>query len=395
MVTMRDEELDDLAAEITQGTTDDGAAVAAFHDAISKALKLPTFGLLVGERVQLDGVEYASIRRGIVARIRKDGRTRIVSLLDVTLAGKSKGAKLVAAYQRWAGAGSGELRDAPSPDTASSDDVVEAIVLKAGEQTARIRPIGADEEVTLRFSSTDILDVVPGHIVKVTPKKRWSHRGYQYMSGAIESARIDISALGLKPLGLTDCGEFDPDDGEPYAEELADLWKKAARPTTAYEMEQIVPGSDERDIDDDPILEASEAWHAGACGKAEKILMDLLHADLRCLDAHAHLGNWAFDSTFPPVLERTLAHYAVGVGIGDLALGKDFAGSLPWGMIDNRPFLRCLHGYGLILWRLGRAEEALAVFERICCLNPWDNTGARFCWDAIRTGYRWDEWDPD
>ena len=26
--------------------------------------------------------------------------------------------------------------------------------------------------------------------------------------------------------------------------------------------------------------------------------------------------------------------------------------------------------------------EALRTFERICCLNPTDNTGARFCWHA-------------
>lgn len=52
---------------------------------------------------------------------------------------------------------------------------------------------------------------------------------------------------------------------------------------------------------------------------------------------------------------------------------------LPWSGLYNRPHLRCLHGYGLCLWRLGRYDEVSAVFERILALNPNDNQGARFC----------------
>lgn len=68
--------------------------------------------------------------------------------------------------------------------------------------------------------------------------------------------------------------------------------------------------------------------------------MHLLAADLRCLDVHAHLGNWEFDCR----PKQALRHYAVGVGIGTPNLGTDFDGVLPWRLIDNRPFLRCMHG---------------------------------------------------
>jgi hypothetical protein len=78
------------------------------------------------------------------------------------------------------------------------------------------------------------------------------------------------------------------------------------------------------------------------------ILMNLLAQDLRCLDAHAHLGNREFD--YRP--EKALRHYDTGRAIGDLTLGPTFRGALPWGLIDNRPYLRCLHGKGLALWRL-------------------------------------------
>lgn len=73
-----------------------------------------------------------------------------------------------------------------------------------------------------------------------------------------------------------------------------------------------------------------------------ELLMDALLRDLRCLDAHAHLGNLAFDGT----PEEAILHYEVGVRIGELPLPAGFEGVLPWGALYIRPFLRCLHGYG-------------------------------------------------
>jgi hypothetical protein len=115
--------------------------------------------------------------------------------------------------------------------------------------------------------------------------------------------------------------------------------------------------------------------------------MDLCRADLRCLDAHAHLGNLFFNGD----PEHALRHYAVGVGIGELSLGEDFDGVLQWGFIDNRPFLRCMHGFGLSLWRLGRHDDAAAIFDRMLWLNPSDNQGVRFLIDEVRAGTAWKE----
>jgi hypothetical protein len=113
--------------------------------------------------------------------------------------------------------------------------------------------------------------------------------------------------------------------------------------------------------------------------------MQLCQADLRCLDAHAHLGNLVFEHT----PREAVRHFEVGVRIGELSLGPRFDGLLPWGLIDNRPFLRCLHGFGLCFWRLGRFEEAGRVFERMLWLNPTDNQGVRFLIDDVRAGRDW------
>lgn len=64
---------------------------------------------------------------------------------------------------------------------------------------------------------------------------------------------------------------------------------------------------------------------------------------------------------------------------------------LPWGLGDNRPFLRCLNGLGLTLWRLQRLPAALATFERLLRLNPGDHQGARFNWLAIHDGRPWED----
>ena len=262
-------------------------------------------------------------------------------------------------------------------------------VLAVRSSNARCVLTGTERELTLR--SGDLWDVVPGEIVGVKTRRAWRYRRHTYVSATIERNRIDVATLRLRPLALHDMGVWEPSDydwgeiegePEPWA---APLLAKGPRPW--FEMEQVMPGDDPDDPDTDPILEAIELKEGGASGQACDLLMDLLESDLRCLDAHAHLGNFEFDHGS----KKALRHYEVGVRIGDLTLGPSFDGVLAWGMIDNRPFLRCLHGYGVSLWRLGRLEEARHVFERMLWLNPPDNQGARFALNDIRAGRTWKE----
>ena len=60
-----------------------------------------------------------------------------------------------------------------------------------------------------------------------------------------------------------------------------------------YEMEQVVPGSNFAE-EIDPIMEANELKDNGDTKGARKVLMELCRQDLRCLDAHAHLGNLVY-----------------------------------------------------------------------------------------------------
>jgi hypothetical protein len=93
--------------------------------------------------------------------------------------------------------------------------------------------------------------------------------------------------------------------------------------------------------------------------------------------------------------ENAIRHYEVGLRIGELSLGEDFDGVLHWGLIDNRPFLKCMHGYGLCLWRLDHFDAAERVFDRLLWLNPSDNQGVRFLIDDVRAETAWKEYESE
>jgi uncharacterized protein with HEPN domain len=287
-----------------------------------------------------------------------------------------------------------KLLEQAIPEISTVEDLdagktVELAVISVKTNNARCRVLGSDLIITFR---TRVWDIVPGEIITAQPRKFWRYAGHPYLSGEIEFTRIEIPLLGLKPLLLTDFGMWNPLDqywgekGEPVAEWAKPIIARGPRPE--YEMEQVLPGDDPDDPDSDPIIESNELQETGDYSGAYKILMELLESDLRCLDAHCHLGNLAFDHR----PELAIKHYEVGVRIGELSLGEKFDGVLPWGLIDNRPFLRCLDGYGLCVWRLGRFEEAERVFERMLWLNPSDNQGARFLLDSVKDRK---EWEPE
>lgn len=383
-------DVEQTVAEITNGAISDDEQLRAFHARLVTTLKLPVLGLLGGRRVQIVTVEYlGNPRRGITLRAFEGDRTVTASILDLALPGKSAGALTLAGLKRWAAIPDEETaRHAIEP---TQGEVVAAYVAKVGSMHVRLRVLGSPQEITYRSSGSETLRLVPGHVVRVTTNKRWTHRGAPYMSGAIIETRVHAAALGLPPLALREEGSWDPAKEQPFAHEgaLAELWREvAARPRTVYEMQQVLPGADPDEPWIDPVLRAAELHDGGETEEARNVLMSLLHRDLRCLDAHAHLGNWSFSESS---LDTALAHYEVGVQIGEQSMGAAFDGVLPWGHLDNRPFLRCLNGYALALWRKQRFEEALAAFKWLLRLNPADNQDASVNWLAVRDGGLWDQ----
>jgi hypothetical protein len=393
--------LDEMIEEITVDAYGDHEQLWAFRQVFEDDIDLPADGFVIGEPISVLEIDYdGNERRGLTARCRReDGSEHTVAASEVVFPVGSAGAWLIAAYRRW-------LNIDPFPAQeqapygrkrqykATTDDLdlsqpVELIVLSVKERAVRCRLPGSERAITLRPSRLG--DVVPGEIVTVMPRKQWRYAGHPYLSGEIHSTRLEAESLDLVPLGLQEIGVWDPK--EHYWGEENDPIEPWAKPIIAYgprpefEMEQVLPGQNPDDPFDDPITQADDLKEAGERAEAIKILMDLCQADLRCLDAHSHLGNFIFDH-YP---QDAVRHYEVGLRIGELTLGKGFTGVLQWGNIDNRPFLRCMHGYGLCLWRLGRFDEALYVFDRMLWLNPSDNQGVRFLLEEVKSKTAWED----
>ena len=386
-------ELDRLIDEIVVDAYGDNEQLWAFRQAFEDNVAMPAEAFVVGEPVTVVTIDYdGNERRGLTARCRREeGSEQVIAACDLIFPEDSVGARYVAAYRKWLGIepyprGS-STQTGKRPQKATEGDIdmtreVELIAVAVKGNAVSCRISGKGHVITIRPAG--LWDVAPGEIIIVAPRKRWRYGGHPYLSGQIKSRRLDIAALGLTPLQLEERGMWNPKDhywgepDEPIEEWAKPIMSRGSRPE--YEMEQVLPGEDPDDPDTDPILEAVELKQVGDSLGAQRILMSLLAADLRCLDAHAHLGNFVFDHS----PEKAIRHYAVGVRIGELSLGEGFNGVLHWGHINNRPFLRCMHGYGLCLSRLGRLKEAEEVFNRMLRLNPTDNQGVRFLLGEVK-----------
>ena len=392
-------DLDNLIEVITVDANGDDEELWAFRQAFEDSVSVPCDGFVIGEPVSIVTFDYdGNQRRGLTARCRReDGSEHVVAAADVELPPRSSGARYVAAYRKWLGLQPsfpkvatpyrGKRQHKVMTTDLDLSGPVELVALSVKENAVRCRLLRGGRVITLRTNR--LWDLAPGEIVVVKPGKQWSYAGHPYLSGEVESTRLDVAALDLIPLTLEDQGAWSPDEHYWGAqEEPIEEWAKpiiARGPKQAFEMEQVVPGRDPDDLESDPICESNDLKDAGDYKAARKILMDLCQGDLRCLDAHAHLGNFDFDDG----PKDAIRHYEVGVRIGELSLGPDFDGLLPWGHIGNRPFLRCMHGFGLCLWRIGRFEEAERIFERMLWLNPSDNQGVRVLLGEVRSKTTW------
>ena len=383
---------------VGQGGTDDQALQAVFGF-LREHLMLPTNATLAGFPVTLADIEYnGNPRLGITAVVLRRNRRYRVCLLDLEFSPELAFSACQEAYRNWAGwlapsrEAGGKRRGGVVARSGDGSGEGELVVFSVGKRIAACRFLDSGEDASVHLSSWELLQLIPGEILTLEIRKEWEYGEQCHVSGKMLDHILEIPRLGLTPLRLTDEGEWDPKEffeeelsGRAEAE-LADFYVPilAAGKRPEFEMEQVVPG----DLDpmaDGPILESVYAEESGDVVQAERILMNLLREDLRCLDAYAHLGNLYIDRQ----TEKAERFYRAGLDVASLSFAPGFNGVLPWGLVDNRPYLRCLHGFGLSLWHLGRFTEAGEVFERMLWLNPSDNQGARFLIIEVREKRPW------
>ena len=251
---------------------------------------------------------------------------------------------------------------------------VELVVLTSGRDTTRCRRLADRKLVTLTARGGALL--VPGHVATIRVRSERKLATRLRIDGDVIGVRTGLDAFDLPPWEPTPFEMWDP-SAEEWLGTLdpafrAKLLARGSR--MMFEMVQILPGRGDDPSDwDDPIIEAVELKESGDVTGAWHHLMKLLGRDIRCIDAHVHLGNLIFD--IEETLPTTCAHYEIAVRLGEHQLGEGFDGVLPWALIDNRPFLRGMHGFALTAWRLGAFAAAQELLERLLWLCPWDNLG--------------------
>jgi hypothetical protein len=242
----------ELIEEITTDAYGEDEQLWAFRQAFEDNVALPAEGSVIGRPVLVIAFDYdGNERRGLTAKCRgADGREHVVAAADVTMPHGTKAARYLSAYRQWMGlAPSSRARSTEGKGQETGEGAtgsVELAILSLKQKAARCRPLSNGEEITLR--ATRLWDVVPGEIAVVRPYKQWTYAGNPYLSGKIESVRLDVSTLGLVPLKLAAQGVWDPaqeywgDEGEPIDGWAKPIIKRGRRPQ--FEMEQVPACSD-------------------------------------------------------------------------------------------------------------------------------------------------------
>lgn len=320
--------IDELIEEILVDALGDYEQLCSFCQVFADDARFPFAGRVVGVDVEVMAVDFdGHERRGLLAVCRREGERHVVSLLDVIPVGPLplRTRQLLDAYGRWSGAG----------------------------------PLIVAEPVSV---------AIP-----------WRYPRF-----------VSVGPRPGAPLALNPVGDWDPAEeywGEPN-EPVHPLWRDviAAGVRPGFEMEQVLPGVGDDDWDYDPIVDAAGLHRAGHHRQAIRALESLLAVDPRCVDAWGHLGLIAFDTRGPgPAAEL----YQAGVAIAEQALPVGFDGVLSWGWVDNRPFLRCLHGLALCAWRQRRWTDAEAMFTARVWLDPTGSLSALACLGPVQARQRW------
>lgn len=118
---------------------------------------------------------------------------------------------------------------------------------------------------------------------------------------------------------------------------------------------------------------AEAAWEAERPAERDKLARKALREDPDCLDAYVLLSFNAKTQA------EELALLREAVRVGDRVFAPLLEGDETewWGFVGTRPYMRALHGLGMVLEALGDVEEAEAVYRRLLALNPNDNQGIR------------------
>lgn len=237
-------------------------------------------------------------------------------------------------------------------------DAVELIALGRSGEAICARTMAQRNHVLVR-GVTRIGSPVEGERFTLQVVRRARERRFWLLEGQVVSPHLEPKELPIEPLALL-----------PRAV-VGDREEGGER---QYELERLRPIAPGLANPGGAAIEEIRAFkESGDLEIAELLAGELLARDLRCIEAHALLGDLFREGPLEHRwTERALRHYRVGAAIGDLSVGSDLDGSLPWRWPGNRPYLHCLYWQARCLERVGDAGSAWKVFSRLLELAPED-----------------------
>ena len=117
--------------------------------------------------------------------------------------------------------------------------------------------------------------------------------------------------------------------------------------------------------DSEEILEITIAINA---------LKEIINEDPEFIDAYNSLG-WLESDEYN--YGNALSYFMKGYKIGNKLIPAKFKGQIVWGWTANRPFLRAMHGLGMVYINMKEFGKASNIFKKMLKYNPSDNQGVR------------------
>jgi tetratricopeptide (TPR) repeat protein len=194
-------------------------------------------------------------------------------------------------------------------------------------------------------------------------------------SGGKKSKISKWSALIEKIYLPTDLGFFK----EYYSKEMPGKERKVY-PKLSFEIDtyDTVEGrfiwGNERDELFDRFYDAEEALDQGFEKRGKSELKRIIEEDPEFIDAYNSLG---FLEMRRHQYDKALKLLKQAYEVGKTLIPDDFTGRLIWGVLDNRPFLRAMHGLGVCYLETGEQKKARDIFSTMLHYNPNDNQGIR------------------
>jgi tetratricopeptide (TPR) repeat protein len=131
---------------------------------------------------------------------------------------------------------------------------------------------------------------------------------------------------------------------------------------------------------EDYVYGGLELLDEGYIDEALKHFKKALAIDERYIDAYDGIGNAYF---LEENYEKAKEYYQKAYTLTKERFKEGWPSTLEWGILENRPYLRAICGFGLCFWKNNNFEEAKRYFALLLKLNPKDDQGARFILAAL------------